>query len=159
MNSTCLPATSSPTRCMRGRGSPGPCNAATDQSGSVDSVTMNTCGLSHGGAASGSVLTSSVSFVGLGPSGIFSASSGPVTESNGLRWMIGWADGRSRDVAAATGGGLDGNAAEPESARAAPNNCVAPAAWKYAASATNASTTPAKYFLSRRSKVTGPKYL
>src|SRR5690348_11916802 len=41
MYSTFLPATSSPTRRMRGLGSPVPWSAATDHNRSVDSVMMN----------------------------------------------------------------------------------------------------------------------
>ena len=73
-------------------------------------------------------------------------SSGPVTESNGLRVMIG-----SAVVALAPVGEL-AEAARPRRRRralrrrrpapsAAPTSCVAPAAWKYAASAISTSTT------------------
>src|SRR6185369_7589957 len=131
MNSTFLPPTSSPTRCMRGRGSPGACRAATDQSGSCDSVTMYTVGASHTGAVNGSVLSTGL-LPGTGTSSnvIFSALSGPVTESNGLRAMIASALGRSCDVgtgAAATRGGAPEDTG-PENA--APISCVAPDAWK-----------------------------
>src|SRR3954449_12143107 len=81
---------------MRGRGSPGACNAATDQSGSFDSVTMYTVGASHTGAVSGSVLsTGLLPGTGTSSSVIFSAFNGPVTESKGLRAMIASALGRS----------------------------------------------------------------
>src|SRR6478609_1407341 len=158
MNSTFLPPTSSPTRCMRGRGSPGACNAATDDCGSSDSVTMYTVGASQTGAVSGSASsTGGLPGTGTGSGANLAALSGPVIESKGLRAMIASADGRSCVVVVTAAAiSREGGALVTGPDNAAPIRCVAPAAWKYAASATNASTTPRKYFLSRKSKLMGP---
>src|SRR6478736_3189250 len=144
MNSTFLPPTSFPTRCMRGRELPGACSAATDESGSSDSVTMYTVGASHTGAVSGSVLpgellSGNTRFLNLRSPAL----SGPVTESKGLRAMIASAVGCSRVVVvAAAAMTRDRCALVADPDNDAPISCVAPAAWKYAASATNATTTP-----------------
>ena len=72
-------------------------------------------------------------------------------------YAVGLVDGLSRVGVGGAKGGRTVAELEAEVLKsAAPNNCVAPSAWKYAASATNANTTPVKYFLIAMSKVTGP---
>jgi hypothetical protein len=99
--------------------------------GSFDSVTMYTVGASHTGAVSGS-LSSTGLLPGTGTSArvIFSALSGPVTESKGLRAMIASALGRSRVVGAGAAAARGGKALDTGAENAAPISCVAPAAWK-----------------------------
>src|SRR5512146_837494 len=130
MNATFLPAISSPTRRMRGCGSPGPCNAATDHSGSVDSVTISTCMPSHAGDDSGSLVSGPAAGVSAG-SGGGTALSGPVTESNGLRSMMACPLLGSRVGTASLYGGTtttEEPEADADALMAEPTSCVAPAA-------------------------------
>src|SRR5688572_16964018 len=98
---------------------------------------------SQGGDESGSDRSGPVGVgnVSLGGGGC----SGPVTESKGLRSMIGSPDFGSgcgvvkRDAVGVSGDGVAEVAGAP---MAEPMSCVAPAAWKYAAMATSTSTTP-----------------
>src|SRR6185369_15370003 len=124
MNATFLPLTSSPTRRMRGCGSPGPCRAATDQVGSVDSVTIKTCTPSQAGELSGSEVSTASTF-GESSSGAL-AFNGPVTESNGLRSMIGSPLFSSRGGTASLYGGTTTVEPTPEGAAATaePISCV-----------------------------------
>ena len=65
--------------------------------------------------------------------------------------MIGCAVRRSCDVVGNVGTGRAGAALADDDTNAAPTSCVAPAAWKYAATASKATTTAAKYFFKSES--------
>src|SRR5215216_6059292 len=100
---------------------------------------------SQAGDDSGSLVSGPATGVSAG-SGAGTAFSGPVTESNGLRSMMGMPLFGSRVGTASLYGGTTTSGAPADGAApiAEPTSCVAPEAWKYAATATSASTTPRK---------------